>query len=58
METFLWSSKRSMLHNFRRLIAHVSFIVFVSKFVKFVKSVDPQETRNLSRRAAKAVLSV
>ena len=38
------------------LTAKVSFIASVIKFVKFVKSMDPQETRSLSRRAAKAVL--
>lgn len=38
------------------LTANVSFIASVIKFVKFVKSMDPQETRSLSRRAAKAVL--
>lgn len=53
---FLWSSKLVLLHNFRLLTANVSFIASVIKFVKFVKSMDPQETRSLSKRAAKAVL--
>lgn len=53
---FLWSSKLVLLHNFRLLTANVSFIASVIKFVEFVKSMDPQETRSLSKRAAKAVL--
>ena len=56
LEKFLWSSKLLLLHNFRMLTANVSFIASVTKFVKFVKSMDPQETRSLSKRAAKAVL--
>lgn len=56
LEKFLWSSKLLLLHHFRMLTATASFIASV-KFVRFVKSMDLQETRSVSRRAAKAVLA-